>query len=98
MSISGRSGILDAYIGKEVNLIVDLGDPNLSATVSEPIKVRGNLNVPKDSALESEYVLLISDWDANVTFNVREAMVKLELGEAGVPNDITITVLPKEIF
>lgn len=98
MSISGRSGILDAYIGKEVDLIVDLGNPILAATVSEPIKVRGNLNVSKDSTSDNEYVLLISGWDAFLTFDVNQAMVKLDLGEHGVPEDITITVLPKEIF
>jgi hypothetical protein len=89
-------GILDAYVGKEVHLLLDLGDRSIGG--QPPIKVSGRLVEPKGSEHIDEYALLITDWDVFVTFEVSEAMVKLELGEGGVVEDITITVLPKEIF
>ena len=97
MSIKGKVGILTAYVGKEISLIIDLGDINLAGG-QNPIKVEGNLVEPKDSENINEYRLLISDWDAYITFIVNEAMVKLVLSEGGEVEDITITVLPKEIF
>jgi hypothetical protein len=89
-------GILDAYVDKNVNLVIDLGDRSIGG--QPPIKVEGNLVEPDDSEHIDEYRLLISEWDASITFTVREAMVKLELGKGGVVEDITITVLPEEIF
>ena len=89
-------GMLDAYVGKDVNLIMDLGDISLRGG-QNPIKVSGNLAIPINCPV-NEYRLLISDWDASIKFTVVEAMVKLVLSEGGEVEDITITVLPKEIF
>ena len=89
-------GILNAYVGKNVKLIIDLGDRSIGG--QPPINVSGNLVEPKDSEHVDQYNLLISDWDAYVSFTVNQAMVRLELSEGGVVEDITITILPKEIF
>ena len=97
MSIKGKIGMLAAYVGRNVNLIMDLGDISLAGG-QNPIKVSGNLVEPKDSEDVDTYSLLISDWDASITFVVQEAMVKLVLIEGGEVEDITITILPKEIF
>jgi hypothetical protein len=89
-------GILDAYVGKDVNLIIDLGDRSVGG--QPPIKISGNLVEPDDSEHIDEYRLLISEWEASITFTVNEATVRLELSEGGVVEDITIVVLPKEIY
>ena len=97
MSIKGKRGILTDYVGKNVSLSIDLGDINLAGG-QNPIKVDGNLVEPNDSECHNEYRLLISDWDASIRFIVNEAMVKFHLDEDGEVYDITITVLPREVF
>ena len=97
MSIKGKRGILTAYVHKNITLIMDLGDPSLAGG-QHPLKVEGNLVEPKDSEHKDEYSLLVSDWNASVRFIAREAMVKFHLDEDGEVYDITITVLPQEVF
>ena len=89
-------GILSAYVGRDVDLIIDLGDTSLSGG-QHPIKVRGNLVQALSEEINS-YTVLISDWDASVSFVVNQAIVKLVLDGYGEPEDITITVLPREMF
>lgn len=88
-------GMLDKYVGCNVNLVLDMG---VETKEIKPIKVVGKLVEPRDGEHIDEYSVLINDWEALITFTVSQAMVKLELGDQGVVEEITLTVLPQEEF
>lgn len=88
-------GILDDYLNKEVTLILDIGFGLDNA--QKPIKARGNL-VESNEAYKDSYALLIIGWTAVLGFTVSEAKAELILGDNGVLENITLTVIPTEVF
>lgn len=94
--MANTKGILGMFVDKEVNLILDLGDP-LIANGQGVIKATGTLYQHDPDRID-EYSMFVTGWDAHITFNVNKAQALLKFDRYGEPEDITITILPLEEF
>ena len=90
------AGMLGMFVGKEINLILDLGDVTI-ANGQGVIKASGKLYQHDPDRID-EYSMFVDGWDASITFNVNKAQALLKFDKQGEPEDITVTILPKEEF